>query len=184
MMIIKDVFAKPIDRNIKGVITIGNERDNNIKQELEEYVVTRELKRHFNDFFDAYTASIGKNTTNMGVWISGFFGSGKSHFLKILSYLLENREVKGKKAINYFTDDNKITDPTTIRNMQKAVSIDNEVMLFNIDSKARDNNKEQKNAILNVFLQVFNERLGLSGESFWLADLERKLIKKIGRAHV
>lgn len=176
-MIIKDVFAKPIDRNIKGVITIGNERDNNIKQELEEYVVTRELKHHFNDFFDAYTASIDKNTTNMGVWISGFFGSGKSHFLKILSYLLENREVKGKKAINYFTDDNKITDPSTIRSMQKAVSIDNEVMLFNIDSKARDNNKEQKNAILNVFLQVFNERLGLSGESFWLADLERKLIK-------
>lgn len=176
-MIIKDVFAKPIDRNIKGVITIGNERDNNIKQELEEYVVTRELKHHFSDFFDAYTASIGKNTTNMGVWISGFFGSGKSHFLKILSYLLENREVKGKKAINYFTDDNKITDSATIRNMEKAVSIDNEVMLFNIDSKARDNNKEQKNAILNVFLQVFNERLGLSGESFWLADLERKLIK-------
>ena len=176
-MIIKDVFAKPIDRNIKGVITIGNERDNNIKQELEEYVVTRELKHHFSDFFDAYAASIGKNTTNMGVWISGFFGSGKSHFLKILSYLLENREVKGKKAINYFTDDNKITDSATIHNMEKAVSIDNEVMLFNIDSKARDNNKEQKNAILNVFLQVFNERLGLSGESFWLADLERKLIK-------
>ncbi|CAJ2235482.1 BREX system P-loop protein BrxC [Companilactobacillus paralimentarius] len=176
-MIIKDIFEKPINRNIKGVITIGDEKDNNIKQELEEYVVTRELKKHFNDFFEAYVNSIGHNTTNMGVWISGFFGSGKSHFLKILSYLLENREVKGKKAINYFTDDNKITDPATIQNMEKAVEIHNEVMLFNIDSKARDNNKAQKNAILNVFLQVFNERLGLSGESFLLADLERKLIK-------
>lgn len=176
-MIIKDIFAKPIDRNIKGVITIGDEKDNNIKQELEEYVVTRELKDHFKDFFEAYVNSIGHNTTNMGVWISGFFGSGKSHFLKILSYLLENREVKGKRALEYFTDDNKITDPETINNMKEAVGINNEVMLFNIDSKARDNNKEQRNAILNVFLQVFNEQLGLSGESFWLADLERRLIK-------
>ncbi|MFH5811802.1 BREX system P-loop protein BrxC [Companilactobacillus sp. FL22-1] len=175
-MIIRDIFAKPIDRNIKGVITIGDEKDNNIKQELEEYVVTRELKGHFKDFFEAYANSIGNNTTNMGVWISGFFGSGKSHFLKILSYLLENREVKGKRALDYFTDDNKITDTETISNMKKATGIDNEVMLFNIDSKARDNNKEQRNAILNVFLQVFNEQLGLSGESFWLADLERRMI--------
>jgi len=177
-MIIKDIFAKPIDRNIKGVITIGDERDQNVKQELEEYVVTRELKRHFNDFFKAYVNSIGHNTTNMGVWISGFFGSGKSHFLKILSYLLENREVQGKPALDYFTDDNKITDSETITDMKKATQIHNEVMLFNIDSKARSGNKEQKNAILNVFLQVFNEQLGLSGENFWLADLERQLIKE------
>jgi len=176
-MIIKDVFAKPIDRNIKGVITIGDEKDQNVKQELEEYVVTRELKKHFNDFFKAYVDSIGNNTTNMGVWISGFFGSGKSHFLKILSYLLENREVQGKPALDYFTDDNKIDDSETITDMRKATQVHNEVMLFNIDSKARSGNKEQKNAILNVFLQVFNEQLGLSGESFWLADLERQLIK-------
>jgi len=143
-MIIKDVFAKPIDRNIKGVITIGDEKDQNVKQELEEYVVTRELKKHFNDFFKAYVDSIGNNTTNMGVWISGFFGSGKSHFLKILSYLLENREVQGKPALDYFTDDNKIDDSETITDMRKATQVHNEVMLFNIDSKARSGKKEQK----------------------------------------
>ena len=109
-MIIKNMFSKPIDRDIKGVIKVGQDDDANIKQELEEYVVTRELQKHFSDFFASYKRGIIGNTDKMGVWISGFFGSGKSHFLKILSYLLENKEVGGKKAIDYFVDDNKISD--------------------------------------------------------------------------
>ena len=92
-MIIKNMFSKPIDRDIKGVIKVGQDDDANIKQELEEYVVTRELQKHFSDFFASYKKGIIGNTDKMGVWISGFFGSGKSHFLKILSYLLENKEV-------------------------------------------------------------------------------------------
>ena len=87
-MIIKDMFAKPIDRDIKGVIKVGQDDNANIGQELEEYVVTRELQKHFSDFFASYKKGITGNTDKMGVWISGFFGSGKSHFLKILSYLL------------------------------------------------------------------------------------------------
>lgn len=175
-MKIKDIFAKSIDRDIKGVITIGDEQDANVKQELEEYVVTKELDNHFRDFFSAYAEGIHHDTTNMGVWISGFFGSGKSHFLKILAYLLENREVAGKKALDYFIDDQKIHDQGTLANMKLATTVPNEVMLFNIDSKAKNGNKSQKDAILNVFLQVFNEQLGLFGADFWIADLERDLI--------
>ncbi len=48
-MFIKNMFAKPIDRNIKGVIKVGQGDDENVKQELEEYVVTRELQKHFAD---------------------------------------------------------------------------------------------------------------------------------------
>lgn len=175
-MKIQDVFAKSIDRNIKGVITIGDEQDADIKQELEEYVVTRELRGHFKDFFAAYANGINHDTTKMGVWISGFFGSGKSHFLKILAYLLENRVVAGKSALDYFVDDQKISDEETLANMRLATTVSNEVMLFNIDSKAKNGNKSQKDAILNVFLQVFNEQLGLFGADFWIADMERDLI--------
>ena len=110
-MIIKDMFAKPIDRDIKGVIKVGQDDNANIQQELEEYVVTRELQKHFRDFFASYKRGINGETEKMGVWISGFFGSGKSHFLKIISYLLENKEVNGKRAIDYFIEDNKIADP-------------------------------------------------------------------------
>ena len=89
-MQIKEMFEKQIDRDIKGVIKVGQSDEENVYQELDEYVVTKELLKHFRDFFDNYEKGINNNTDKMGVWISGFFGSGKSHFLKILSYLLKN----------------------------------------------------------------------------------------------
>lgn len=59
-MIIKNMFSKPIDRDIKGVIKVGQDDDANIKQELEEYVVTRELQKHFSDFFASYKRNYRK----------------------------------------------------------------------------------------------------------------------------
>ena len=177
-MFIKDMFAKPIDRDIKGVIKVGQADDENIKQELEEYVVTRELQKHFANFFSSYKKGINGYTDKMGVWISGFFGSGKSHFLKILSYLLENKEVDGKKAIDYFIDDKKITDPMVLADMKLANSIPTDVILFNIDSKSEMAGKHSKDAIVSVFLKVFNEMQGFCGSIPALADLERQLTEQ------
>ena len=174
-MLIKDMFAKPIDRDIKGVIKVGQADDENVKQELEEYVVTRELQKHFADFFSSYKKGIHGHTDKMGVWISGFFGSGKSHFLKILSYLLENKEVSGKKAFDYFLEDKKITDPMVLADMTLAAGVPTDVILFNIDSKSEMVGKQSKDAIVSVFLKVFNERLGFCGSIPLLADLERQL---------
>ena len=116
-MQIKDMFAKKIDREIQGVIIVGQGEETNVAQELEEYVVTRELQKHFADFFSSYKKGINGNTAKMGVWISGFFGSGKSHFLKILSYLLDNKQVGDKRALDYFIDDKKIIDPMVLADM-------------------------------------------------------------------
>ena len=77
-MQIKEMFAKKIDREIQGVIIVGQGEDSNVSQELEEYVVTRELQKHFADFYASYKKGIVGTTPKMGVWISGFFGSGKS----------------------------------------------------------------------------------------------------------
>lgn len=175
-MLIRDMFVKKIDRDIKGVIKVGQGDDANVKQELEEYVVTRELQKHFADFFSSYKKGINGNTDKMGVWISGFFGSGKSHFLKILSYLLENRVVDGKSAIDYFIDDRKIKDEVVLADMKLASKVSNDTILFNIDSKSgmadSQNNKE---AILLVFLKVFNQHMGYYGSNPHIADLERQL---------
>lgn len=174
-MRIGDMFARPIDRDIKGVIKVGQDDGANIFQELDEYVVTKELSKHFREFFESYKKGINGRTDKMGVWISGFFGSGKSHFLKILSYLLENKEVNGKRAIDFFTDGNKISDPMVIADIELAGQNNADVILFNIDSKSSADAKSNKDAIVEVFLKVFNEMQGFCGAVLFLADLERKL---------
>lgn len=64
-MILKDMFAKPIDRDIKGVIKVGQDDNSNIKQELEEYVVTRELQKHFAEFFASYKRGFLSNKSDL-----------------------------------------------------------------------------------------------------------------------
>ena len=179
-MILQEMFAKEIDRDLKGVIKVGQGDEENIRQELEEYVVTRELQKHFAEFFASYKKGINGHTDKMGVWISGFFGSGKSHFLKILSYLLNNKNVNGKNALEYFTDDNKIVDAMVLADMKLAASIAHktDVVLFNIDSKSDMTGKHTKDAIVSVFLKVFNEMQGFCGAIPFLADLERTLVEE------
>ena len=169
---LRELYAKDINREIQGVIKVDDETF--IKQELEEYVVTDELLKHFRNFFDSYNASITGNTEKMGVWISGFFGSGKSHFLKILSYILDNKVVDGKTAVDYFDD--KIQDQMLLANMKRAGNVPTDVILFNIDSKASLDNLDGKDKILSVFEKVFNEKQGLSTIPH-VAELERFLIK-------
>jgi hypothetical protein len=167
---LKKLYAKDIKREIQGVIKVDDE--SYISQELEEYVMTEELLKHFNSFFDAYNTGINGNTEKMGVWISGFFGSGKSHFLKIVSYLLENKEVNGKKAVDYFDD--KIDDNMLLADIKRAGNIPTDVILFNIDSKT-ENSNGAKDKILDVFEKVFNEKMGLSITPF-VAEIERHII--------
>ncbi|MDO4548214.1 MAG: BREX system P-loop protein BrxC [Clostridia bacterium] len=174
-MTIKDLFFKSIERDIKGVIKVGQDDSANVNQELTEYVVTRELQKHFAEFFSSYKRGIHDTTDKMGVWITGFFGSGKSHFLKILSYLLSKKEVDGKQALDYFVEDDKIRDNMVLADMRLAASIPTDVVMFNIDSKGETTGKQAKDAIVLVFLKVFNEMQGFCGSNPFLADLERKL---------
>lgn len=85
-MIIKNFFEKDINRPIETVIK-ADDRDH-ISTEVAEYVITKEIGHKIRELFSNYKSYSGSN----GVWISGFFGSGKSHLLKILSYVLENKE--------------------------------------------------------------------------------------------
>lgn len=184
-MKIKELFVKQIDRPINGVIKADQRDDESIWQELDEYVTTKQVTEYLRRFFDAYLATVDHPndptiSARMGVWVSGFFGSGKSHFIKILSYLLSNLEAANpgtgerRNAAQFF--ESKIKDPMLLGDVRRAVAGKTDVILFNIDSKA--DAKTDRDAILQVFLRVFNEMQGLSGDAPHVAHMERHLIAK------
>ncbi|HGF1390400.1 TPA: BREX system P-loop protein BrxC [Klebsiella pneumoniae] len=181
-MNIEQIFEKRLDRNINGVVKAEQTDDASAWIELDEYVITRELEGHLRHFFESYVPATGPERIRMenkiGVWVSGFFGSGKSHFIKILSYLLSNRKVSHngteRNAYSFFED--KIKDALFLADINKAVHHPTEVILFNIDSRANVDDKED--AILKVFLKVFNERVGYCADFPHIAHLERELAKR------
>lgn len=173
-MQIKEMFKDDIERKINGVVQVEQEKEDVIKQEIKEYVVTSELKKHYIQFFNEYSESFNKPTDNVGVWITGFFGSGKSHFLKMLSYLLENKEVDGKKTVDYFRE--KFDDELSFMNIQKCVEVPTETILFNIDVES--SGQKDDTAVLRVFSKVFYDHLGFYGNELKLAKLEQYISKK------
>jgi hypothetical protein len=178
-MHIRNIFAKKLDRPINGVVKVDQQDDSVVWQELDEYVITRELDKHFVRLFNAFLDAIDSPTdptvtSRMGVWVSGFFGSGKSHFLKILSFLLSNRVARNphnhseRKAVEFFEE--KIAEPILLADIKRVVALNTDVILFNVDSKA-----SSKDTLLEVFLRVFNEMQGFSGDHPHLAGMERHL---------
>ena len=179
-MRIDKLFQKDISRPINGVVKADQLDESSVWQELEEFVVTKELDQHLRRFFSSYCEAMERTgdpdvAGNIGVWVSGFFGSGKSHFIKVLSYLLNNKKhtYRGqtRKAVEFF--DPKIKDAMLLGDIKRAVGSRTDVILFNIDSKA--DNRAGRDAILAVFLKVLNELAGYSGDHPHIAHMERYL---------
>lgn len=174
-MKIKQMFKDDIDRKINGVVKVDQDANDVLVQELNEYVITKELKKHFITFFNNYGESFDEKTADIGVWISGFFGSGKSHFLKILSYILANKEVDGVKTVERFR--NKFEDdPATFMLIDKATRGETDTILFNIDIEGSIN--KDATAVLRVFAKMFYNYLGFYGEDLKVAKLEQFIDKQ------
>ena len=169
-MVIGQLFQDDINRKINGVVKVDQDATDVLVQELDEYVITRDLKKHFITFFNNYGESFREGTADIGVWISGFFGSGKSHFLKMLSYLLENKEVKGIRSVERFRKKFE-DDPATFMLIDRATKGTTETILFNIDIEGFSN--KDKTAVLRVFAKMFYNHLGFYGENLKVAMMER-----------
>jgi len=167
-MTLKTIFNKPVDRPIEGVIKADDEAS--LRLEIEEYVLTNEVEKRLESFLDAYNNYEGAN----GVWVSGFFGSGKSHLLKMLALLLENRQIDGASALDLFLP--KCGDNEILRgDLKRAGAIPSKSILFNIDQKADVISKSQIDALLAVFVKVFDEMCGYYGKQGHIAQFERDL---------
>ena len=176
-MVIEQLFQEDINRKINGVVKVDQDATDVLVQELDEYVITRDLKKHFITFFNNYGESFREGTADIGVWISGFFGSGKSHFLKMLSYLLANQEVQGIRTVERFRK-KFADDPATFMMIDSVTKGHTDTILFNIDIEGSIN--KDKTAVLRVFAKMFYNYLGFYGENLKVAKLEQ-FIEKSGK---
>jgi hypothetical protein len=180
-MKIQELFSRDIHRPITGVVKADQLDAPQVWQELDEFVVTKELSRHLSDLVAVLLSTIESEAhaaDKNGVWVSGFFGCGKSHFIKVLSYLLENDEHEHngtrRRGIEFFEE--KLGDALLYADLKKVVAASTDTILFNIDTKA--DHSKGRDALLQVFLKVLNEKQGYSGDHPHIAHMERHLEEK------
>ncbi|WP_444964112.1 BREX system P-loop protein BrxC [Nocardiopsis sp. M1B1] len=169
-MHLTEIFAKDVQRPIEGVIKADDIA--HLGTEVDEYVLTNEAAKGLESLLEAYT-----NYTNAnGVWVSGFFGSGKSHLLKMLAHLLgdvEGDDFPRERVSESFRT--KAEDAFLPPLLDQADRIPAKSLLFNIDQKATLISKDQSDALLRVFVKVFNESRGYYGDQGHIARFERQL---------
>lgn len=173
MMRIREILEKDVDRDIDGVIKADDLR--RLSVEVEEYVITQEILPKLERLLEEYVDPGSAN----GVWVSGFFGSGKSHLLKMLALLLENRDIDGKSVVERFLAKREIEDEAMFRSvLERAAAIPSKSILFNIDQKADAVGGDPDAALLEVFAKVLNETQGFYAKQDYIAQFERDLFKQ------
>jgi hypothetical protein len=151
---IRKLFDNRIERRIEEVIKVDQTDEQIIRDEIDEYVVTSAIRRHFVDAFEEYQKALTIPTDGIALWVSGFFGSGKSSFAKMLGLSIANRSVVGESAAERFaqrTGDNKL------QVVLKAINekIPTHAVIFDVstDRGIRSGNQTLTEIMYGLFLQ-------------------------------
>src|ERR1700730_17929104 len=151
---IKSLFANDIHRRIEEVIKVDQTSDDILRDEISEYVVTDAIRSHYTTIFDAYRETPNKPHEGIAIWVSGFFGSGKSSFAKMLGLSIENRAVAGIPAGDRFAQragDKKLDV------LLKAINekIPTHAVIFDVstDRGIRSGNQSLTEIMYGLFLQ-------------------------------
>ena len=176
-----DLFARDIDKKINGVIKANDEKE--LVDEVDEYVLTGEIQQNLETFLEEYNDPA--NHTQNGAWISGFFGSGKSHLLKMLSHILgdvprglvdseaQSQPLNRESIVRSFiAKANEQTNSMLAGELERALTIPATSILFNIDQKS---DKGSVTALLYAFIRVFDEARGYYGRTPYVAKFEKDL---------
>lgn len=167
-MKIKEIFERPIDRKIEEVIKVTQTDEKTVHEEISEYVVTDVIKGYYRNILDSIIKTKNEPHEGIGVWVSGFFGSGKSSFAKILGYILEGKEVVGKDARELFNtqaNDQQIAD--YLDYLKKTIPVKSIIFDVSMDRGVRS----ASDRITEIIYKVLLRELGYS-EDFDLAKLE------------
>lgn len=153
-MQIKTLFANDIHRRIEEVIKVDQADEEIIRDEIGEYVVTDAIRTHYIDIFDAYSEAPNKPTDGVSIWVSGFFGSGKSSFAKMLGLTIANRIVVGESATERFAEragDKKIQ--VLLKTINEKVPTHAVIFDVSTDRGIRSGNQTLTEIMYGLFLQ-------------------------------
>lgn len=151
---IKDLFASDISRNIEEVIKVDQEDEQIVRDELAEYVATESIRSHFEAILERYAEIPNKPNEGIGVWVSGFFGSGKSSFAKYLGLALENRALLGEGAGDLLAErigDNKVS--VLLKNIGEHIPTHAVIFDVSTDRGIRSGNQTLTEIMYRLFLQ-------------------------------
>src|ERR1700677_4464553 len=104
MKTIGELLTRDLSRKIEEIIQVDQADEQSVHAEITEYVATESIREQYYDLLRAVAEAPSDPHESVGVWVSGFFGSGKSSFAKNLGYALENRTVVGKKFAELFKE--------------------------------------------------------------------------------
>ncbi len=168
---IKELFSLDIDRPIEEVIKVDQDDAQIVHDEISEYIVTGSILRHYLTVLRKYWETKNKPHEGIGIWVSGFFGSGKSSFAKMLGLALQNREVLGKSAADLFGRRTG-NDEALVLLKQITEQIPTEAVIFDVstDRGIRSGNQ----SITEIMYKLFLKNLGYA-EDLDLAELEISL---------
>ena len=173
-MAIKQLFGKDKDiyRGIEKVVTFGNDSEDHLDNEISEYVVTEKLRNNFEKILDALLTGMDQGTHEVGIWVSGFYGSGKSSFAKYLGFALDkNVTVKGQSFTSRLS--NRINS-TPIAQVFKTISAKHDPAIVLLDCATEQIKGGTLPPILELLIAKVNQIAGYSTDSR-LSHLEMML---------
>lgn len=97
-MKIRELFdqGRDINRRIEMVITYGADQEDRLRSEIQEYVVTENIEEQLRKLLDLMQTAMDSNEENeIGVWVSGFYGSGKSSLTKYVGFAMDDNVAVG-----------------------------------------------------------------------------------------
>jgi hypothetical protein len=171
MATVKDILQLDLAEDIKSVIDLENQSENEIQSEIESYILTEGLAEHLSAFVKAFSSNI-KET---GVWLSGFYGSGKSYFGKMLGHILENRPINGTPARERFLP--------RIRGVQNEAWLENDLRKLDAHPAAvifLDIAKQNTdNGLAFTLFSNFLKKLGCRGDLYGFIEFDLLLEGKL-----
>lgn len=184
-MLIRELFELPIERNINPAVVVSANDAATIKSEIEEYIFTDDLLERAWKFLDAV---VNKKDQKAGIWINGYYGSGKSHFIKFIHYCLDphssalafEKIIKAAKGYDPFLPghNEEITESQVKALQKKVTNLQCSNIMFNVEAVTDDHSGER---LTRIFLNMFNGFRGYNNVNIPLAVLLEKPLDKAGK---